>query len=555
MKLFSVINRYSRAGIVTAAIAFGVVSGFLSTSLLFLINEYLYGDQLLQGRTLIIVFCVMLPLVALARFLSSYTLVKLGARASFELRVELTRRILGAPMRRLEEEGPAKLLVALTDDIIRVTDALATMPLFFINASVVVGCLIYMGWLSWPVLLVVLGFMAVGVLSYQLPLMAGIKRQELAREVEDDLFKSFRGATEGTKELKMRRGRRSAFMDILEGTAARLRDLHVAAAKIFIAAASWGNLLFFILLGFILFFLPTRMEGLDLRVLGSYTLVLLYMLTPLQMVLNDFPTLTDADVAVRKIERLGISLAKGVHEDDLQDPRDANPGWEKLEARSISHTYRHESDDEEFTLGPMDLTFKPGELVFIVGGNGSGKTTLAKMLLGLYPPEDGELALDGEVVTEANRTNYREHFAVVFSDFFLFDTLLGIDHPELDDQARQYLEELHLKHKVRIENGRLSTLDLSQGQRKRLALLTAYLEDSPIFLFDEWAADQDPEFKKTFYYHLLPALKERGKLVLVISHDDRYYHVGDRVIKLEYGQLLYDKPIHETEYAREAEVV
>jgi putative ATP-binding cassette transporter len=297
------------------------------------------------------------------------------------------------------------------------------------------------------------------------------------------------------------------------------------------------------------------MEGLDLRVLGSYTLVLLYMLTPLQMVLNDFPTLTDADVAVRKIERLGISLAKGVHEDDLQDPRDANPGWEKLEARSISHTYRHESDDEEFTLGPMDLTFKPGELVFIVGGNGSGKTTLAKMLLGLYPPEDGELALDGEVVTEANRTNYREHFAVVFSDFFLFDTLLGIDHPELDDQARQYLEELHLKHKVRIENGRLSTLDLSQGQRKRLALLTAYLEDSPIFLFDEWAADQDPEFKKTFYYHLLPALKERGKLVLVISHDDRYYHVGDRVIKLEYGQLLYDKPIHETEYAREAEVV
>ncbi|MCB1055194.1 MAG: cyclic peptide export ABC transporter [Acidobacteria bacterium] len=550
MQLFHVVKNYSRRGIFVAVIVSGVVSGLLSTSLLFLINEYLYGDQILTGTKLVIAFCVLLPMVMVARYVASYTLIELGQRATFELRVDLTRRILGAPLRRLEDQGPARLMVALTEDIGRVTDALSNMPQFFINASVVLGCLIYMGWLSWQVLLVVLVFMAIGIVTYQLPLMAGIRVQELAREMEDELFERFRGATQGTKELKMRRSRRFAFIDSVSKTAARQRQLEIKASKIFIAAGSWGNALFFVLLGIILFFLPTQLDGLTIHVLGSYVLVLLYMLTPLQMVLNDFPALTDADVAVRKIERLGISLSKDVHEVD--GTGDADPNWRRLEARGIAHTYRHESADEHFTLGPLDLTFKPGELVFIVGGNGSGKTTLAKVLLGLYQPDQGEVLLDGTLVDDSNRSQYREQFAAVFSDFFLFETLLGLGQSEADEQARIYLEELRLKHKVRIENGRLSTLDLSQGQRKRLALLTAYLEDSPIFLFDEWAADQDPEFKRVFYYHLLPALKARGKLVLAISHDDAYYHLGDRIIKLDYGQLVYDKPVRETEYVTAA---
>jgi putative ATP-binding cassette transporter len=127
---------------------------------------------------------------------------------------------------------------------------------------------------------------------------------------------------------------------------------------------------------------------------------------------------------------------------------------------------------------------------------------------------------------------------VVFSDFFLFDSLLGLEVPEGDARPEEYLERLLLHHKVKIEGGTLSTLDLSQGQRKRLALLTAYLEDRPIYLFDEWAADQDPEFKEVFYRHLLPDLKARGKTVVVISHDDRYYDAGDRLVRLDSGGLV-----------------
>jgi putative ATP-binding cassette transporter len=182
-----------------------------------------------------------------------------------------------------------------------------------------------------------------------------------------------------------------------------------------------------------------------------------------------------------------------------------------------------------------------GELVFLTGGNGSGKTTLAKLLMGLYIPEGGEVLIDGQKVTDETRDAYRQSFSAVFSDYFLFDSLLGVESAEVDTRARAYLDELQLNHKVEITEGVLSTTDLSSGQRKRLALLTAYMEDRPVYLFDEWAADQDPQFKEIFYYQLLPELRSRGKLVIVISHDDRYYHIADRVIKLDYGKVEYDR--------------
>jgi putative ATP-binding cassette transporter len=175
--------------------------------------------------------------------------------------------------------------------------------------------------------------------------------------------------------------------------------------------------------------------------------------------------------------------------------------------------------------------------MFLVGGNGSGKSTLAKLLTGLYIPETGEIIADGKPITDQNREWYRQKFSAVFSDFYLFDKLLGLVSSDIDAKTQEYLTKLQLNHKVTVQNGRLSTTALSQGQRKRLALLTTYLEDRPFYVFDEWASDQDPVFKNIFYTQLVPDLKSRGKTVLVISHDDRYFHLADRVVKLDYGKL------------------
>jgi putative ATP-binding cassette transporter len=260
---------------------------------------------------------------------------------------------------------------------------------------------------------------------------------------------------------------------------------------------------------------------------------------PMDNISNNLPLISKASVALQKIESLGLSLAS--RGEVATAPPDSLTNWHSLQLQNITHTYYTDKEDSSFILGPINLTLYPQELVFIVGGNGSGKSSLAKLITGLYIPENGEIILDENLITENNREWYRQHFSVVFSDFYLFEELLGLENNNLDIQAQKYLEKLQLDHKVKIKNGQLSTTALSQGQRKRLALLTAYLENRQIYLFDEWAADQDPLFKDIFYTQLLPELKAQGKTILVISHDDNYFHLADRIIKLNYGKIEFDK--------------
>lgn len=185
--------------------------------------------------------------------------------------------------------------------------------------------------------------------------------------------------------------------------------------------------------------------------------------------------------------------------------------------------------------------------MLIAGGNGSGKTTLMKLLCGLYLPQEGHILLNGTPITQNNRKWFREHLAVVFSDFHLFENLVGMVGSRQDSQIEHFQQELHLDRKVTLREKSYTFDGLSHGQRRRLALLIAFIDDRPIYLFDEWAADQDPHFKEFFYHKFLPELKARGKSAIVITHDDRYYHVGDRVVKMENGQLIASREEGEKE--------
>jgi len=538
--LLSFMARYSRRSIVLAIVA-GAISGICNTVLLAVLNAALHRTASSTPYLIWVfaAFCILLPV---ARFVSENLLSRLGQATLMDLRVKLSRKIIGAPLRQLEELGPHRLLTSLTDDIPVITNALLNIPLICINLAVVLGGLVYLGWLSMAMLGAVLFFMVVGILSYQIPIYKAIRYFRLAREDSDALMKAFRSLTEGTKELKLHARRRESFlMQSLHQVADSLRKHNVQGATIHSAAASWGQVLVFVVVGLTLFGLP-MLRPTDTQTLTGYTLVLLYLMTPLQVLMNQLPSLNRASVAIKKVEKLGFSLANEHQNVSLPEVVEPSPDaqWESLELIDATHAYQAEGEDNNFTLGPVDLTIQRGELVFLVGGNGSGKTTLAKMLIGLYTPATGELHFDGKPVTGETLENYRQHFSVVFSDFHLFDNLHGME--ALDDQAKHYLKRLQLDHKVQVQDGALSTTELSQGQRKRLALLTAYLEGRPIYLFDEWAADQDPVFKEVFYYQLLPELKARGKTIIVISHDDRYYHVGDRVIKMDSGKIVHDLP-------------
>jgi putative ATP-binding cassette transporter len=527
----------------------GALSGLSGAGLIWLIGETLTRG--LSSAALLFAVIALFALLTRIAFISLLGRIHQGA--VFELRKYLSRRILGSSLRNLEAVGAARLQATLTADVFILGDGFRLLPAFFINVTSALGCLLYLAWLSWPTFLGLLGFAVIGVLTYWLPTQRAVRIAERLRDREDDLFRHIRSLTEGIKELGLHRRRRQAFLaECLDPTADELRRLSIRTNDIYGATASWGLFLFFLLIGLVLFALP-RFVDVSAHTLTGYAFAILYLQQPLSFILEVLPTLNRGGVALRKIQSLG--LAPSPEPQDSEDlerlpsgasgvaPDLAPISFTRLELRGVTHAYRGEHEDDRFVLGPVDLALERGELVFLIGGNGSGKTTLSKLITGLYAPEKGELRLDGKAITDATREAYRQHFAAVFSDFHLFESLLGApSDPETLARIQTYLVRLHLDRKIRITGGRFSTTNLSQGQRKRLALLAAYIEDRPIYVFDEWAADQDPAFKAVFYEQLLPELKQSGKTVLVITHDDRYFHLADRIVRIEAGQLQVAPP-------------
>ena len=475
---------------------------------------------------------------------SEYLLLSLSQEELCRLRLSFSRRVLELPLKRIEEIGGPDLMASLTNDLERIVTTLRQLPTLFISGSMIIGAGLYVAWLSWSLFLITMLLMFAGVYLYRLPLRKLTLLQRywiLLRDGWDHLFRHFHALTHGTKELLIHRERREKFFDLcLRTTCFQLRDDAIRGKTIQNLFFRVGDTLYLVVLGLILFILAPWLK-IEHQVLTGYIMAGLFVLSPLGSILNFGPNFGEAMIALDKLKTLGVSL----EEEGRQSPPEAGivekAGTEPLlRLEGVTYRYRREAEDGEFHLGPISLEIHEGETAFIVGGNGSGKTTLLKLLCGLYVPEDGKIFWRGEEVTVENRESYRQFFSVVFSDFYLFDTLFGLESVSRDREARKYLRRLQLDKKVAVTDGKLSTVELSQGQRKRLALLTAYLEDRPFYMFDEWAAYQDPVFKGVFYREILPELKEQGKTLLVITHDDAWYDRADRIVKLQDGQITGD---------------
>ncbi|HJQ68347.1 MAG TPA: cyclic peptide export ABC transporter [Blastocatellia bacterium] len=539
IKLLAYLLRMSK-GTVALAIIFGIVGGTSGAGLLALMNTRLSGGEVAGG--IVWAYAALVVTVLGTNVVSQLISTRLSQDCVFKLRMRLCREILSAPQRKLEELGSPRLLASVADDVPTITGALLTVPSLCVNVATLAVSLIYLGYLSTKFLLIMLAIIAVGSVIYQLIAVRAMRDMKIARTHQNALFKHYRAMTEGSKELKLHHNRREAFLsEVLQATAISFREHVITGNTFFAMASAWSHFLFYAYIGFLLF-APTGATNADSHTLTGYTLIVLYIMGPLTAILNLAPNLGRAKVALNQVEELGMSLAKAGSEPDHMGVLATEGFSPSLSLVDVTYSYLREGEEGNFKIGPIGLTMEPGEVVFLVGGNGAGKTTLAKLITGLYAPDSGEIRLGGEVVTDLNREHYRQQFSAVFSDFYLFESLIGLLTPSLDAQARRYLTKLKLDHKVQVVDGRLSTTSLSYGQRKRLALLTAYLEDRPFLVFDEWAAGQDPAFKKVFYTQLLPELKSSGKAVLVITHDDRYFHVADRVIKLDSDQR---EPIEE----------
>jgi putative ATP-binding cassette transporter len=538
MNLIEFLLKASWLSVVAAAIT-GSISGMGSAASIALINRSISQitpehpqapPELLWG------FLGLVTVVLITNLISQFLLVHLAQDAIYKLRLRISGWILASPLRHLEELGANRLLATLTEDIQSISSAVFSVPTLCVNAAIIFASLAYLGWLSIGVLLGTLVFMALSIALVQLLINQAVRLFTEAREENDALMKHFQAITDGIKELKLHSQRKEDFLqEDLQVTAANLRSYRIGSQRAIALSSGIGELLFFMLLGLLVYGLP-QIQIVSAELLSGYVLTISYLMRPIGNTLAILPNLSQAGVALRKIDTLGLSL---VSQAETLARMTTNPDkFDRIDIQQATHSYQLPGDEKTFTLGPIDLSLYPGELVFIVGGNGSGKSTLAKLITGLYIPDAGEILLDGTPIDDRHRELYRQLFSTVFADFYLFDRFIGLRLADGDAQANMYLAKLQLTHKVAIEEGKLSTTALSQGQRKRLALLTAYLEDRPIYLFDEWAADQDPFFREIFYQQLLPELKQRGKAILVISHDDRYFHLADRVLKLDYGKIV-----------------
>jgi len=517
----------------------GVLSGLLSAGVLALINHVLHHPS---DRSLFVVmgFIALVAGKLLANLGSQILLVRFAQDTILDLSLSLCAKIVQAPLRRSEQRGAANILVTLTDDVSWVTWAIQCFPHFLMNVALVLGCGIFLAWLSWNVFLAVAGVAVVSVLGQQWLQTSTRNIIAASREARAALFQRFRSLTDGLKELMMHRSRREEFINQeVRGAAEFYRETNLKATRIQALLGVWTQVSLYSLIGSLIFLFPS-FGSIEPEALTGYIVAILYVMGPITSILGTAPTLERGQVALENIERLGISL--DVCREDVQTRVVAGlePGpCPLVQWNNVEFSYG-EGDGVEtpFTLGPISLELYPGELVFVIGGNGSGKSTLVKVLAGLYQPVRGDVRLGGTMITDENREWYREHFSIIFSDFHLFKKLLGHSDSQVSRLAPEYLRLLHLDPKVTIHDRTFSTLDLSQGQRKRLALLTAYLEDRSIYVFDEWAADQDPQYKEIFYKTLLPDLRARMKSVIVITHDDRYFHLGNKVIKLEDGKVV-----------------
>jgi putative ATP-binding cassette transporter len=452
------------------------------------------------------------------------------------IRVRVADRIRRSELESLDHVGRSEIFGIVSRETQNISQAASTVVNALQSLMMVLFSIIYIAILSRTALVIVGGLVWIALtmhfrrsaeLSY---LLTEAKRQE------DNFLGALTHLLDGFKEVRMNRARSSDLFKHLREISDAVSNVKTRAGMRFASHYVIMQAMLYGLLGAIVFVLPRVSPAYSQDVL-KLTVAILFIIGPLGAIVATIPQYSTANVAAENIFRLEATLEKSSAR-DKNGRADAEPSeaFSAIDFRHVVFQYEERGHNSAFRIGPINLTVPKGEILFIVGGNGSGKSTLLRTLTGLYPPSTGSVLINNTLVTPENVTWYRSHFSPIFSDYHLFDRLYGLKEVQ-PERLTELMKLMQIEDKTSFENGGFTNLELSSGQRKRLALIVALLEDRPIMVLDEWAADQDPGFRQFFYETILADLKRQGKTVIAATHDDRYFGVADRVLKMEYGEL------------------
>ncbi len=520
-------------------IVLSVISGMGNSLVVFIINATLNRSIDAETRRsgiesgLYIYFILGIILFTVSAMVVRKKLIMITSNVVYDKRMEIINKLLKAPFYKFESLEEGKTSAALNNDTETVSGVVNMIVNGLTGIITMVTCFIYLGTLNLYGMLFSILVISLAVFLFIQVSRSAEKIFEKNRDYQTIFFKHIGDLVKGFKELYINRRKRLEFRQDMQKSCEVYRDTRVEGEFKFIGVSILGEIMYIFVIGIVVFIFPFIFDNIQGNTLRNYVTVYLYMGGIVNQEIFLIPSLVRVLVSWRRIKDFIKEISE--MEEDVPLPEAVNTHGElQIELKGVKFEYKNESG-ENFTVGPIDYTFRSGEIVFISGGNGSGKSTLAKLITGLYRPDEGEIRVNGEKVdSEALGSN----FSTVFSDFHLFDKLYGVEYEQKQSEIQKYLEVLRISDKVSISDGVFSTLKLSTGQRKRLALLVSYLEERPVCLFDEWAADQDPEFRRFFYKVLLPELKARGKAVIAITHDDSYFADTDRHIKMETGRIV-----------------
>lgn len=518
-------------------IVLSVISGFGNALVIFMVNAAVkISDSDKFQTSLFMFFLLGLLLYVYGQRLVKGKLITYTNQIVYAKRNELINKVINVPFYRLEQLKKENIYTCLNNDTETISSFAGTVINGLTSIITISFCMIYLGIINIYGLLLTL---VIIVCALRMNMIAGRFAERLweqTRDIQNLFYKYINDLLDGFKELSLSRKKRNELMDETIEVCDDYRGKRIKADITF--ANTWviGELLFTFVIGSVAFIFPIVFTTIQSSTLRDYIFVILFIAGPVNVFLDSIPSLTRVKVSWSRLKDLSAKL------DDLPEPAgrqmESYTESETLEMTLSNVVYQYSNQEgEAFLVGPLNFTLRTGEICFITGGNGSGKSTLAKILTGLYSPTTGTIRINNEAV---NLYRQNEVFAAVFSDYFLFDKLYGVQSESKQAEIIHYLTLLGLQDKVDITDGVFSTTKLSSGQRKRLALLISYLEDRPFYLFDEWASDQDPEFRQFFYETLLPQLRDKGKCVIAITHDDRYFHLADKTIKMERGKVVDD---------------
>jgi len=515
----------------------GILAGFSSFGFVVLVNttiDLLVKDNFPRENNLVLYFALTILLFFLSRRILSQGIIELSQNIFWSLRNDIVMAIVKASypkVRELKEE----IYSALTADVNNITSASVIVVGFITSIILVIASFIYLGYLSLTLFSLSIFCIGVGVVIYLKSSRTSHHQFTKVRNLEKDFMKGFNSILEGNREIKI--NPRKGF-DILRSTISPViaegEKRNVVAYIGYLNSQLISQMLFYLIIMIILVIVGNYIS-IDLGTIISFVFALLYLLGPIVNIMLNIPILNRALISYNKLKFIKneLEFKNETKVDEVKILKEGE-GFETIAFQGYEYAY---PSSDPFSIGPINLEIKANEIIFIYGGNGSGKTTFINTILTLYSPDKGKLVINDKEIHKEELEQSRALFSPIFSDFYLFDNFYGIKSID-ESRVEQLLKLFEIEHKVSYKNNKLSTTDLSTGQSKRLALIGAILEDRPILVLDEWAADQDPSFRKKFYTEIIHYISEKeNKTIIAITHDDYYYQEADRLFKMVYGKL------------------